>query len=241
MAPLDRIIAFHSPAGTLNQFLPGALADAAGIAHDRFILHGTPEYLEEAISRTRTHLISTSPEDPKHGDIVQSLEGLERRRLKIFGITHAVQEAHPSNPETTSFSSFSHLATSLADMNAMESPSMSAEDCFLHLRAVDSLDPITDKTDIDEAIKYCRLLLATFQKSPVHQTTVTAMIIARSGDFLHSAFTHTHNPEYLDECIEVRRHILQTSDAHWAQISNHCKTNLLSVIPIQVSQEQKRL
>jgi CHAT domain-containing protein len=94
---------------------------------------------------------------------------------------------------------------------------MSAEDYFPHLLAVDSLDRITDKTDIDEAVKYCRLLLATFQKIPVHQTTVTAMIIARSGDFLHRAFTLTNNPEYLDECIDVHRHILQTSDAHWAQ------------------------
>ena len=219
MAPLDRIIASHSLAGTSNQSFPVALADAARIAHYRFTLHGTPEYLEEAISRTRTHLISTSPEDPKHGDIVQSLKGLERRRRKNFGITHAVPEAHPSNQETipSGISPFSHLAVSLADMNAMEPPSMSAEDYFPHLLAIDSLDRITDKTDIDEAVKYCRLLLATFQKSHVHQTTVTSMIIARSGDFLHHAFTVTKKPEYFDECIDVHRYILQTSDAHWAQ------------------------
>ena len=219
IAPLDRIITSHSPAEPPNQFLTYALADTARIAHERFVLHETPEYLEEAISRTRAHLISTSLEDPKHGDIVQSLKGLESRRLKNFGITRDLQvpEARPSNAETISLHPFSHLTASLAEVNAMGPPSMSAEDYLQHLIAVDSMDAITDRTDIDEAIKYCRLLLASLQKSPVHQATIPALIIAKLGDFLHHAFTLTNNPEYLDESIDVHRHILQISHAQWTQ------------------------
>jgi len=217
MAPLDRIITSHSPEETPDRYLRFALAEAAQIAHNRFILLGTPEYLEEAISRTRTHLISTPFEDPKYGDIVQSLEELERTGFKNFGITHTLPEVHPRNPQTIFRPSFSHLTASLAEMSAIESPSMPTVDYFPHLLAVDSMNGITDRADIDEAITYCRLLLASLQQRPVQQTTITGLIMVRSGDFLDRAFELTHNPEYLDESIDARRHVLKTSYPQWAQ------------------------
>ena len=194
-----------------------ALAAAAQIARSRFIFYGTPEYLEEAISRTRAHLISTSSEDPKYGNIVKSLEGLEKRRLKNFGITHAVPEAHPSNPETISLPSFSDLIASLPEMNAMESASMATKDYRRHLDAVKSMIRITDGTDIDEAIKYCRLLLASLQKRSVHPITMTDLIILRSGEFFHHTFKLTNNTEYLNESIDVHRGMVKTSHSQWTQ------------------------
>ena len=71
-----------------------ALTDAAQVAHARFILYETPEYLEEAISRTRACLMLTSLEDPMRSNITQNLERLERERLDGFGVTHALPHSH---------------------------------------------------------------------------------------------------------------------------------------------------
>ena len=217
MAPLERIITSRSPTESPNQYLTWALAAAAQTARSRFIFYGTPEYSEEAISRARAHLSSTSLEDPKRADIIQSLERLEKRRLDNFGITHALPEAHPRNPKTRSLPSFSDLTASLAEINAIESPSMVTKDYRRHLDAVKSMIRITDRTDIDEAIKYCRLLLASLQQGPVHPVTITDLIILRSGDFLHRAFKLTNNPEYLDESIDVRRGMLKPTHSQWTQ------------------------
>jgi len=219
MAPLDKIIASHSPAESPNPNLTGALAEAARVAYGRFILYETPEYLEETISRTRARLISTSLEDPQHGDIIQFLEVLERKRLNDFGLIHALPEAHPSNPETLCPPPFSHLTASLAEMNAIEYPSMTVKDYDRHIDAVISMNRITDGRDIDEAIKYCRLLVASLRRSTIHPITTTDLIIltSGSGDFLHRAFRLTNNPEYLDESIDVYRGLLKISHAQWTK------------------------
>ena len=215
MAPLDRIVTSHSPAESPNQDLTVALAAAANLAHGRFILFGTPEYLEEAISRTRTRLISTSLEDPERGHIIQFLEGLERRRLHGFGITHAIPEVHPSDPENPPFS---YLIASLSETNGIESPSMTNEDYFQHLDALSSMTRITDRRDIDEAIKYCRLLLASLERSPVHPTIMRDLIVIEAGYFLYHAFRVTNNPEYLDESIGVHQGIRKTSHSQWTRL-----------------------
>ena len=220
MALLDRIITSHSPAESPNEYLTIALSTAAEAAHFRFILDGTAEQLEQAISRTRAHLISTSLEDPKRGDIIQFLEGLERERLDNFGVTHALPEAHPSNPETTPLPPFSHLTASLAEMNAIESSPMTTADCLRHYDAVNSMKRITNRTDIDEAVTYCRLLLASFQQRSVHPTTMAGLITVASGDFLHHAFRLTNNPEYLDESIDVYRTLLKISHTPRTQFLN---------------------
>ena len=211
MAPLDRVISSHSPVESSNQYLTYALSAAADIAYGRFLVYGTPELLEEAISRTRAHLISTSLEDPKRGGIIQLLEDLEGRRLNNFGLKHAFPDPHPSNPKTISFPPFSHLTASLAGMNAIRPPSTMIEDCRRHLEAVISMNRITNRADIDEAVKYCRLLVASLQQSPVLPITLTDVIFVQSGGFFCHAFDLTNNPEYLDESIDVCQGILKMS------------------------------
>jgi hypothetical protein len=211
MAPLDKVITSHFPAKSHNQYLPEALSAAATLAHTRFTSLPTPEHLEEAISRARTHLISIPLEDPKRGNVIQFLEGLEATRLTNFGVTHALPQVHLSNPETISLPPFSHLTASLAEMNALESPSilMKEEDCLQHLDAIHTMKHITDGTDIDEAITYCRLLLASLQQRPIHPIPMTDLMILNSGSFLHHAFTLTKNPKYLDESIDAFRGMLK--------------------------------
>ena len=208
MAPLDRIITSHSSVESPNQYLTKALAAAALAAYYGFVLCGTAEDLEEAIFRTRAYLTSIPLEDPKHGDISRTLEELERTRLNDLGITHTLPELHPNNPDTITLPPFSHLTASLTEMNAMESPSMTIEDRLWHLGAINSMNSIADKTDIDKAIKYCRLLLTSLQQSPIQPIILTDTIIIKSSEFLHHAFRLTNNPEYLDESINLFRGIL---------------------------------
>src|SRR5438445_10517698 len=62
---LDKVLTLHSPAESPNPYLGEMVGLAAGLARGRFNVYGYPEYLEDAISRTRAHLGSTSLEDPK--------------------------------------------------------------------------------------------------------------------------------------------------------------------------------
>ena len=240
MESLDRIITSHSRAESPNQYLTDALAGAAQIARFRFALSQIPEHLEEAISRTHAHLISISPDDPNYGDIIQALEELKRNRLAHFGVTHALPGPHPINPETISLPPFSHLAASLAEMSDDNSASATVKDYDRHLDAVNSMNRITDRTDIDEAVKYCRLLLASLQKRPIHQIARRDLIIMKSGDFLHRAFRLTNNPEYLDESIDVYRGILKISHP-WSQFLAIRRLNMYLFSRLLLSKDRKDL
>jgi len=123
MALLDKAIASHSPEDGPGENLRRSLTLTAQFARYRFVFCENPDYLEDAIIRTRAHLGSISLEDPERGDIIQSLVELERQRFDGFGITNGIPEATPSNPEIVDLSSFSHLTTSLAESNAVKKPS----------------------------------------------------------------------------------------------------------------------
>ena len=217
MAPLDRIITSHSPAESPNKDLTRALTTAAQLTHIRFMLYETPEYLEEAISRTRAHLISTSLEDPEYSDTIQLLEELKRTRLDDFGVIHTIPKASPGDSENICLPPFSHLTASLAEMNAMGSRSMTTRDWSKHIHTVNSMVRITNRTNIDDAIDYCRVLLASLQQRLVLSITMTDFIINKLGNFLYRDFTLTSDPEYLDESIDVHRGILKTSHSQWTK------------------------
>jgi hypothetical protein len=202
IALLDKAIGSHSPEDGPGENLQRSLTLAAQFARYRFVFNENPDYLEDAIIRTRAHLGSISLEDPERGDIIQSLVELERQRFDGFGITNGIPEATPSNPEIVDLSSFSHLTTSLAESNAVKRPSMTTLDRFQHLRVIDSIDRITNKADIEEAIKYCRLLLTSLQ-NPDDAMIITSLTVRRSGNFLYRAFTLTDNPVYLNESILI--------------------------------------
>ena len=91
------------------------------------------------------------------------------------------------------------------------------EEYTRHSGALDSMNCIANRMDIDEAIKYCGLLLASLQQRPVGQITITYWLIIGSGDFLYHAFELTKNPEYLDESIAVHRGILKRPHSDYTQ------------------------
>ena len=195
MAPLDKIIASHSPADTPSQYMEIAFREAAKLAHTRFVFYKDPKHLEEAIFRCRAHLSSTSLEDPERGAIIQTLVRLEGERLDGFGVTNRLPGFPPSDPVVVDPPSFSHLAASLAESNAIQSRSMTLDTRLRHFKAVSSMGLITDNADIEEGVKYCRLLLASLQRctSGGNVTLLTDMTIFRFGEFLQHAFALTNN------------------------------------------------
>ena len=219
MKPLDKIISTHFPGDCLSQNVGSSLCSAANLARSRFNLSGDPEHLEEAIVRFRAYLGSIPPEDPNRGNIIRSLADLERKRFNEFGVTNGLEEVHSCNPDVPDVSnppSFLDVVKSLAESNSVMCPSMTATDRFRFLGALDSAGRITNKADIDEAARYCRLLLPSLQKS-LDEMTPTQLIIISTGIFLLKWFHVTRNPEYLNEAINVFRCILKIPDAQWAR------------------------
>jgi CHAT domain-containing protein len=80
------------------------------------------------------------------------------------------------------------------------------------------MNRITDETDIDEAVTYCRVLLESLQRNSSQSTPITDLIIFDSGCFLSHAFRLTNNPKYLDESIDAVRGMLKPPHAQQNRI-----------------------
>jgi CHAT domain-containing protein len=235
MAPLDKIIASYSPADTPSYYVGHALNLAAGLAKARFYIFGDPKYREEAIFRFRTYLGSLSPEDPKRGPTVHTLVELEGSRFDKSGVKKGLPELDSDDPEVINFPgpSFSHLATSISQLNSDESPSMTVDDLIQHMHILKSMNRITDKAEIKEGVKYCRLLLASLdslQTIPDDKLNLTHLTLTRSGEFLLHAFEITNNPEYLNESIGICHGILRMPHVEWIQylVISRLITSLIS-------------
>jgi CHAT domain-containing protein len=207
---LDGSLVPHSSTDSSDSYLGVASNLAAGMAYLRVSLHKNPEYLEEAIFRHRSCLDSISPADPERHVVVRSLAELERRRLDEFGVTGGLPELHSSNPKVI-LPSFSDLAASLDQSNVVK---MNMATLYQHFIAIRSTDLLTERADIEEAVKYCRLLLKSLEQSPYVAMIIHATI-AGSGLFLYRAFELTNNAEYLDESIDVCRGIVKTPHAQY--------------------------
>ena len=194
---------------TDRRFMELSLGQAAELAKIRFYYYGNPEYLEEAILRYRNFLGSANLDDAERSASIQTLERLERTRFDELGVTAGLPEAHSNESGAIDLPPFSHLIASLAESNAVEEPLRTVRDCIRHLKAVDSMGRITDKADIEEAVKYCRLLLVWLQQSHGDVMVITHLILIKTGDFLYHAFKHTNNAEYLNESIGVHQDILK--------------------------------
>jgi len=216
MSMIDKVLIPHSPAESPNPYLGQVFGLAAGLAKSRFTFYGYPEYLEDAISRMNAYLGWISVRDPKRSAFIQSLSELERRRFDDFGVTNALPNMNSGSSEGSYLPPFSHLATSLAASNAARSPPMTANDSIQHFLVISTLGHITDKSVIEEAARYCQLLLASLLERP--DDVLTIAIMGTSGKFLYRAFIITKKPEYLDESIDVHRRILNMPRAQWAHL-----------------------
>ena len=208
-------IASESNGDSPGNYFEDAAFNSAGLACDRADIYGNPEYIEEAIYRCQTYLRIPHVDDLRRGAIAGNLAGFMERRSISFGIMEGLQEARSHKAEGTyvPVPSFSRLTTSLLDKSTTGFTHWWAEprEFQEHILALGDVHRTTDIAEIEEGIKYCRLLLASCPPNdPLTFSPTDAL-----GKALFHAFKHTDKMEYLDESIAVFRRILEMSIARW--------------------------
>ena len=178
--------------------------DAMGLADSfalrRFNHDSKPEHLAEAIFRTRSILNATSSEDPDYHTVVMLLADLEKTHFEIFGVRSGQQE------DNAKVVNESHLAASpqMAKSKLVEFPLPITDRRGLesHIKALFSMREITDLTNIEKGIEYCRLCLT----SPHSDLQITLNML---GLLLHRLFHLTGNIDHLHESINLQRTLIK--------------------------------
>ena len=170
-----------------------ALETIAGLAFTRATIYGKPEYLEEASHRFRTYLSMASLEnsDPRRSFYSMVLAQIAAQRFRDFGV-RGVQDARSGDPALISSPSLTALIES-------RPPSIGGPQYIPHYQVLRSVMDITDVAEMEEAIKSCRLLVASFHPShPFVHLSVTVL-----ATLLFNAFERTGKIEYLNESIAL--------------------------------------
>ena len=168
----------------------------AFFARERSEMFGKPEYLEEAIYRTRASRAESSYLDSLfQADGMGALAPLEERRFNDPSIARSLQEAQLRNSQNTDHPSFRDLTTSLSLTG------LNNDNQFEHLDAIHFAfsDHITDGAELEEVIKYYRLLLASSHRGSVLSHKAGTAL----GVLLHRAFSCTNKIDYLNGAISV--------------------------------------
>ena len=176
-----------------------AMGLAASLAWSRFTFDGKPEHSAEAISRIRALLDGISSEHPYRANFTEILALLKTIRFDEFGVTG-------DRPENNTAVGESYLTTSLQmeKSNLVEFPLPMPEkgDPRPHVHALRFISNLTDLTDIEKAIDYCRLCLT----SPHSYRPLTLITL---GNLLYRLFHLTSNIDYLNEAITVYRDVIR--------------------------------
>ena len=199
-----------------------ALNLAGSLARARFFHHMKPEYLEEALFRTRAHLraMSSDSEDPQRHLIAQSLALLEKLRLYEYSDTVNPQAAD-ANIIGTNYPSFFNLEPfPMTKSDSGRSPTaMEEKDQDSHIGGLGSLLCLLHVTDdlaaIEEAIENCRRCLTLSHSSDAYAFLYATLL----AEFLLNAFRSTDNVEYLNESITVRHDILKMPGLQMARLN----------------------
>ena len=187
MSILDELIA--DPNADVKQ----AMCLAESLAVTRFNYDSKPEHLAEVIFRTRTYFNAISSDDPFYPSVVSKLARLEKIHFQMFGVGSGRQE---DNAEVAS--------PQMAKSNLVKFPLPITErsGLMLHLEALRSIKDVTDLTNIEKGIEYCRLCLT----SPHSHLPTT---LSTLGLLLHRLFDLTGNINYLQESITLRRDLIK--------------------------------
>lgn len=117
-------------------------------------MFGKPEYLEQAIHSTCSLLREAALEDTLHPSVMYGLTLLHGKRFDDSGVASGLQEAHLRNSGISYHRSFRDLTASLTESNT-------ENDYDKRSNAILSINHVFDKVEAEEAIEYCRLLLAS--------------------------------------------------------------------------------
>ena len=177
-----------SLAYALQELAPGL---AAMLTQRRWILFQSPEYLEEAIYRTRACSSSASFMENCHS-VSLNPDVTAKQRSRYFPSIEGA-EAPPN----------SLVAAGSQDVKSEESKQIMHSLCS-RVRGTD------DTTTIDEAVEWGRLMLVTSSNPIPGSFGNDPTILSSFGSLLFEAFNRTKEIEYLNESISVRRQAVES-------------------------------
>jgi len=206
MALLDKIISSESNGNDPGPGLEDAAYSSALLAWNRVRIYKNPEHFEEAVHRCRSFLRVSSTDDFRRRTITELLAPMMKLRSMLFGVTEDSQDPQSGDKEVTDVPSFSGLiALLLAEPTAGKTRSWVGRGEEEHIRALKLASSTTDLAEIEEAIKYCRLLLASL---PPNDDLIFHSTISLANALFH-AFECTDKFEYLDQSVGTFRDALE--------------------------------
>ena len=206
MAIFDKIISSESIGSCPGSYLEDAAYSSVYLACRRDLIYRNPEHLEEVAGRCRSFLKIISTDDPRRRTIAGILSLIMKSRSTSFGVTEDSQETQSDDAKVTDCPSFSGLVASLlAKSTAGKTHWWMGSGRGEHLRALESVCSTTDLAEIEHAIKYCRLLLAS---NPPSNDLIYRSAISLGNVLMH-AFECTDKSEYLDQSVTTFRDMLQ--------------------------------
>jgi hypothetical protein len=159
---------------------------AAFLAKFRSEAHWNPEYLEEAIYRTRAAFLTSSSHTESYSHLAWDPEDAAKQRFRYFGSIEGVEEPPATGPSVSS-----------PVPETPESSQTRYEEMQSQIPAING----SDIMKIDEAIKKSRSIAASSNGEP---------ILTLFGEMLFHAFRHTKKIKYLNESISTRRKMLES-------------------------------
>ncbi|KAH9970655.1 CHAT domain-containing protein [Russula compacta] len=183
-----------------NENVEQAARLAGWLAQGRFTLDSKPEHLAEGIFRIRAHLNAMPSQDPHRRTVARWLALLEKRHFEEFGVRSGRQEDNAEVVDDSHLDASPQVAKS--NLIPFPLPMPDKKDSIPHILALTSILNITDLTDIEQAIEYCRLCLT----SPDSYLPFTLNAL---GHLLYRAFHLTANVNYLNETITVYRDLIK--------------------------------
>ncbi|KAI0298421.1 CHAT domain-containing protein [Multifurca ochricompacta] len=238
MALLESIVGSSPLGDDPSRFQILASAFAAFLARMRADFFPNPGYLEEAISRSRTLLTSSSLDNDLRYGVTHGMASLAEMRFENFGLTEALQESRSYTSGMVSLASSSSAhGTSQEQIDKVDAvraayPMKVVEEKIQNLRELISKTPpgnsnhnthiedlinwhetkfshTDDIKDLEEVIKCRRVLLASTDTShPFGPQHALSL-----GIDLYMAFECSNKMEYLDESITVNRGLLEMQGA----------------------------
>jgi CHAT domain-containing protein len=212
MAILNEVITLSSAGDKPSPYRERAMHSAARFAYGLFMAHGKPEHREQAIYRFRSLLdepLSSLEYDPFIRQILSNLHGWRLDRDDSHVMT-TVQDIIPMTFESATLPSFQDLTTSLLELNPANplSKTISIKHCIaLHSVRYPFTERLTDRGYIEDAIKYCRQVLASYPFS-----SIAPMARSVLPELLYRAFECTNEIEYLDGAISAAQDHVNTTD-----------------------------
>ncbi len=198
MAILDKVTTSHGPGDMLSTNRQNALTLAVAFATARCSMYGKPEHLEHLFYRIRTWLDRAPLENAGRPFFIQYLSHSQRLRSNIFDPNVLAS----STSESARLPSFQYLTASLPELNTIKPLSVTTlqkhRDALVRVPYV--VECLTDIADIEDGIKYCQQLLASYPDSPLSPHARAAL-----PWLFYRAFEVTIEIEYLNKAISTGR------------------------------------